>query len=80
MFTMSLLKKGVLPGVPKCPNPPKTDRVSPWLFANLHKTASKQRQKMPKNTLEVSWTYVRKTQKFLSKNYEKVKKELRKAS
>jgi hypothetical protein len=78
---MSLLIKRVLPKVLKTPNPPKMDRVSPWMFANLHKTTRKHWQKMPKNTLEVSWTYVSETQKNLNKRLKKkYKKELRKTS
>jgi hypothetical protein len=42
MFYKCLLKKGVLLGVPDAPNPPNFGRVSSYLFANLHKTASKQ--------------------------------------
>jgi hypothetical protein len=41
-FYKFLLKKGELLGVPDVPNPPKIDRVSSYLFTNLHKTASKQ--------------------------------------
>jgi hypothetical protein len=64
MFYKYLLKKGVPPGVPDAPNPPKTDIISSYLFANLHKTASKQRQKMAKNTLEVSLVISRKAPKL----------------
>jgi hypothetical protein len=63
MFYKCLLKKGVLPGVLDAPNPSKMDRIFFYLFANLHKTASKQRQKMVKNTLEVSLVISRKAPK-----------------
>jgi hypothetical protein len=62
-FSNGLLKYEVLLGVPEALIPPKLGRVSSCLFANLHKTASKQRQKMPKNTLKVSLNVIRKTQK-----------------
>ena len=64
MFYKCLLCKGVLPGVPDAPNPPKTDILSSYLFVNLHKTANKQQQKMLKKTLEVSWVISRKAPKF----------------
>jgi hypothetical protein len=41
-FSVSLLMNGVLRGVLDSPNPPKSDKVSSYLFTNLHKTASKQ--------------------------------------
>ena len=64
MFYKCLLCKGVLPRVPDAPNPPKTDRIFSYLFVNLHKTANKQQQKMPKNTLKVSWFISRNAPKF----------------
>jgi hypothetical protein len=59
-----LLRFKVLLGVPEAPNPPKLGRVSPCLFANLHKTSNKQMEKMPKNTLRVSLDVSMKTQKI----------------
>jgi hypothetical protein len=53
----------VLLGVPNAPNPPNFGRISPCLFANLHKTTNKTMQKMAKNTLKVSLVISRKTQK-----------------
>jgi hypothetical protein len=53
----------ILLGVPEAPNPPKFGRVSPFLFSNIHKPASKPIQNMPKNTLRVSWDVSMKTQK-----------------
>ena len=64
MFYKYLLKKGVPSGVSDAPNPPKTDIISSYMFTNLHKTASKQRQKMTKHTLEVSLVISRKTPKL----------------
>jgi hypothetical protein len=60
IFYKCLLKKGVLSDAP---NLPKMDRISSYLFANLHNTESKQRQKMTKNTLEVSLVTSRKAPK-----------------
>ena len=40
MFQKSLLKNGVLLGVPNALNLQKMGRVSPWLFPNLQKTTS----------------------------------------
>jgi hypothetical protein len=40
-FYKCLLKKGVLPRVLDAPNPLKMDRVSSYLFADLHKTEIK---------------------------------------
>jgi hypothetical protein len=59
-FTNVYCRKRVPLGVPDAPNPLKTDITSSYLFVNLHKTTSKQRQKMPKNTLEVSLVISRK--------------------
>jgi hypothetical protein len=64
MFYKYLLKKGVPPRVSDAQNLPKTDRNSSYLFADLRKTASKQRQKMAKNTLEVSLVISRKAPKL----------------
>ena len=64
MFYKCLLCKGVLPGVSDAPNPPKTDKIPSYMFVNLHKTTNKQQQKMPKNTLEVSWVISRKAPKL----------------
>jgi hypothetical protein len=62
-FYNDLERSKVLLGVPKALNPPKLGRVSPCLFVNLHKTTNKLIQKMPQNTLRVSWDVSMKTQK-----------------
>jgi hypothetical protein len=63
MFYKYLLKKGVLLGVSNATNLPKMDIIFFYLFANLHTTTNKQRQKMAKNTLEVSLVISRKAPK-----------------
>ena len=60
--------------VPKALNPPQFGRVSPCLFTNLQKIATKWKQKMPKNFLKVSWGVRMKTQKFLSGKLQKIAK------
>jgi hypothetical protein len=65
MFYKYLLKKEVPLVVSDAPNPPKTGGISSYLFANLHKTESKQRQKMAKHTFEVSSIISRKAPKLI---------------
>jgi hypothetical protein len=77
-FPKYLLKKEVLPGVLECPNPLKTDKVSPCLFTNLQKTTSYLCQNDAKQLLEGACKkrleLNKKSIKFLSKIFTKLTK------
>jgi hypothetical protein len=54
----------VVLGVLEAPNLQDLGSISPCSSANLHKTTSKPRYNMPKNTLKVSWDVSNKKPKF----------------
>jgi hypothetical protein len=62
-YNVSQRYKVVL-GVLEAPNLQDLDNISLCSSTNLHKTASKPRNNMPKNTLKVSWGVSSKSPKF----------------